>query len=306
LVSDFTLRQLELFCALEHHSTLSAAATALHISESALSSALSELERSIGAQLCVRRRARGIQLTPTGKHFANRARGILLAAGELAHELAGMDGTLHGPVTLGCHTSLAPHLLPTILEAFATDHPGVLIDVAVGTHDDLFGALRSGSLDLALVYNIDLPEDFSLTQLYETEVMAVLPADHRLSDRPAVDLADLVNEPLIMLDTTPSARNTLRTIAARGLKPRLGAAMPQIELVRALVSRGLGYSLLMSRPNTTDQTIDGRKVVTLPLEPRDGVTHVMAIWPEQIQLTARVKALVEYSAGAFQISAPST
>ena len=51
-----------------------------------------------------------------------------------------------------------------------------------------------------------------MAEPYETEVMAVLPANHhRLSDRSAVDLVELVDEPLIMLDTTPSTRNTLRT-----------------------------------------------------------------------------------------------
>ena len=76
-MADFTLRQLQLFSALPEHPTLSAAAAALHISESALSHAITELEKVVGEQLCVRRKARGLQLTPAGQFFAERARALV-------------------------------------------------------------------------------------------------------------------------------------------------------------------------------------------------------------------------------------
>ena len=69
----FTFRQLELFAALPEHTTLGSAAQQLHISESALSRAISRLEAALGEQLCIRRKARGMHLTPTGRHFAKRA-----------------------------------------------------------------------------------------------------------------------------------------------------------------------------------------------------------------------------------------
>lgn len=65
-MADSTLRRLELFAALPNHATLSAAAASLHISESALSQAITGLEKSEGEQLCVRRKAHGLQLTPAG------------------------------------------------------------------------------------------------------------------------------------------------------------------------------------------------------------------------------------------------
>jgi DNA-binding transcriptional LysR family regulator len=297
---EFTLRQLELFAALPEFPTLSAAASSLHISESALSHAITELEKAVGEQLCVRRKARGLQLTPAGQFFAQRARGLLNDAGELVSELSGLQGRLRGPVKLGCYTGLATNVLPPVLEGFPTEHPDVNIGVTVGTDDELLPALHAGLLDVAIVYNMLLPPGLQQQTIYETEVMAILPQDHPLAAEEAVDLADLAPEPLIMLESTPSTANTHRMFNERGLTPRLLTALPVIELVRALVGRGLGYSLLMSRPNSTDMTSEGRRIAFRPLKPRAGLTTVVAVWPEQMKLTPRAKALINYAARQMQ------
>ncbi|MET1086105.1 MAG: LysR family transcriptional regulator, partial [Arthrobacter sp.] len=112
----FTFRQLELFAGLPEHTTLGSAAQQLHISESALSHAISELEAALGEQLCIRRKARGMHLTPTGRHFAKRARELLREASALADGLGELRGELKGPVSLGCYTGLASNVLPAVLE----------------------------------------------------------------------------------------------------------------------------------------------------------------------------------------------
>jgi DNA-binding transcriptional LysR family regulator len=298
-MAEFTLRQLELFAALPDHPTLSAAAAALHISEPALSQAITALEKSVAEQLCVRRKAKGLQLTPAGQFFAGRARQLLKEAGELSSELAGLHGRLRGPVKLGCYTGLASNVLPPVLEGFPALQPEVSLDIEVGSQDELLAALDAGRLDAAIVYDIQLPPGLRRRSIYDTEVMAILAADHRMAGAAAVDLAELAPEPLIMLETTPSTANTRLMFAERGLTPNLLMSVPLIELVRALVGRGLGYSLLMSRPNAQDTTTEGRQVVARPLAPRAGATSVAAVWPEQVALSPRAAAVLDYAAGCF-------
>lgn len=297
---EFTLRQLELFAALPDFATLSAAASSLHISDSALSHAITELEKAVGEQLCVRRKARGLQLTPAGQFFATRARSLLNDAGELLSDLSALEGRLRGPVKLGCYTGLATNILPPVLEGFPAKHPEVSISLTVGTADELLSALHAGLLDFAFVYDMMLPPGFRHRVIYETEVLAVLPQSHPLAEEEAVDLADLASEPLILLDSTPSTANTYRMFRERGLVPELLTAVPVIELVRALVGRSLGYSLLMSRPNSTEMTSEGRRIVTRPLKPRAGMTTVAAIWPEQMNLTPRASAVIDYAGAQMQ------
>lgn len=291
----FTLRQLEFVVALLDHPTLASAARQLHISESALSHAISELEASVGEQLCVRRKARGISLTPTGRRFAEQARKLLREASVLAGDLGGGRGELAGPVSLGCYVGLASNILPAVLEGMMAKHPKIEISITVGDHADLLPALESGALDTAIVYDIDLPAGLEKQVVYATEGMAVFAAGDPLAQRQDVDLAELADKPLIMLDTAPSREYTLLAFSRRGLEPRIRAIVPQIDLVRALVGRGLGYSLLMSRPNQKRVSNEGLELVTRPLQPRAGETFVVAVWPKPAPLTPRARAVVDYA-----------
>jgi DNA-binding transcriptional LysR family regulator len=296
----FTLRQLELFAALPDHDTLSSAAAALHISESALSHALTELETAIGEQLCVRRKARGMRLTQAGQYLAARARTILKETDGLVHELAGVGGQLRGPVALGCYIGLASNVLPSVMEGFGKLHPGVSIDITVGDHGDLLPKLETGALDAAIVYGIGMPASLQRQQIYTTEVMAILAETHPLAAKPDVDLAELAPEPLIMLESQPSTGYTQLMFDERGLTPSYAARVPQIDLVRALVGRGLGYSLLMSRPNQIPVTTEGLPIVSRPLRPRAGITAVVAVWPDGVTLSARARAVVDYATEVLQ------
>jgi len=303
-VPKFTFRQLELFAALPEHSTLGSAAQQLHISESALSHAISELEAALGEQLCIRRKAKGMHLTPTGRHFAHRAGELLREASLLADGLGEIRGELKGPVALGCYTGLASNVLPAVLEGMAKLHPKIDISITVGDHSELLPALEDGSLDTAVVYDIGLSEDVERTLIYETEVMAVLAADDPLAREEDIELADLAGKPLIMLNTAPSTEYTQLMFSQRGLKPHLGAVVPQIDLVRAMVGRGLGYSLLMSRPNQIPVSSEGKGLVTRHLRPRAGQTSVVAVWPKETVLTNRAKAVVQYAVEVLDAGNP--
>ncbi|WP_138415140.1 LysR family transcriptional regulator [Sinomonas gamaensis] len=297
-MADITLRQLELFTALVDVSTLSEAAERLHISESALSQAITALERAVGEQLCVRRKGRGLQLTPAGQHFASRSLGILRSARDLV--LAPRHGeALRGPVNLGCFASFATSVIPEILDRFPQRHPGVTVDVTVGTHDDFLPALESGRLDVAIVYDMLLPVGYAQREIYATELEAVLHPDHPLAQDDAVDLAELADEPLIMYESSPSTMNTHEAFASRGLRPRVVASVPQVILVQALVGRGVGYGLLMSRPNSAPVSVEGLPLAVRPLRPPATRTHVVAIWPEDMTLTPRAAALVDFAVEAL-------
>ncbi len=291
----FTFRQLELFVALADFPTLSEAAASLHFSESALSQAITRLETAVGEQLCVRRKSRGLHLTAAGEHFAVRARALLNDAQILLAEMGGSAGELAGPVRLGCFASFAASVLPAILDGFPKRHPGVTVEVVVGTHDELLPALESGRLDLAIVYDMELPPGFARRAIYETELQAVLPAGHPLARQETVDLAQLAAEPLIMYDSSPSTANTYRVFTDRGLRPRVAAHMPQIILVQALVARGLGYGLLMSRPNWAPVSLEGLPVAVRPLDPPATRTAMVGIWPDHLQLSPRAQALLDFA-----------
>jgi DNA-binding transcriptional LysR family regulator len=293
-MADVSLRQLELFAALPNFTTLSAAATYLRISESALSQAITGLEKTVGEQLCVRRKARGLTLTPTGQQFAEQARKILADTQELVLS-AGRGKGLRGPVKLGCYASFATNVIPELLEGFPKRHPDVHIETMVGTNEELLSELAAGRLDVAVVFDVSLPVGYRRRRIFATALEVHLHPEHPLAAAETVDLADLADEPCILYDTAPSTRNVTDAFAARGLQPRIAAKVTEISLAEALVGRGLGYGLLMSRPNILHMSAEGRPIAIRPLDPPVTLSHVVGIWPADMTLTPRATALLDFA-----------
>lgn len=302
-MSKFTLRHLEIMAELPDHTTLGSAASELNISESALSQSITAIEKIAREPLCLRRKAHGITMTASGEYFALMARKIIAQVGELQATFPHQDGQLRGPVRFGCFASLSPHVIPALLEGFPRLHPNLDVSVRVGTHDELIPALHSGDLDVAFVYDLLLPLEMNKQVIYETEMQVVLHPEHPLAQlRRPVELTDLVDEPLIMYESVPSTEYTMQLFAAQGLVPKITASVPQMILVNAMVGRGLGYGLLMSRPNNAEISLEGRQLAIRRLSQPNYPSAVVAIWPGKAQLSARVLALIDFAITAMNDS----
>ncbi|WP_199433679.1 LysR substrate-binding domain-containing protein [Qaidamihabitans albus] len=283
----FSLRQLWYFVAAAEEGTISGAASRLHVSQSAVSLALNELERALKAQLCVRRKAHGITLTPTGAQALQQARALLRQAAELEVESGSDAGELAGSLALGCYLTLAPTVLPRLLHGFDARHPRVEIDFTEGTQDALQRLLLAGELDLAVLYDMEIQPEIAQVELYRRRPHVLLPADHRLAADPEVALHDLAGEPMVLLDAPPSSHHTLRLCADAGVKPLVRHRTSNFETARALVGRGLGYAMLIQRP-ANDRTYEGLPVVYKAIAELSGYeVSVLLAWPRHTRLARR-------------------
>ena len=116
----------------------------------------------------------------------------------------------------------------------------------------------------------------------------------RWPPRKSLSIRDLENEPLINYDSSPSTENTRRLFADAGLHPKLAYSLPQVVLVNAMVGRGLGYGLLMARPNNPSMTLEGLPVAIRDLEPPNSPSAVVAIWPQSSTLSPRAEAFLDH------------
>ncbi|SDR77284.1 LysR family transcriptional regulator [Agrococcus carbonis] len=290
----FTLRQLSFLVCAADEGTVAGAAARLHVSSSAVSDALSELERALDAQLTVRRRARGLTLTTTGAEVVARARALLADARELEASLRGEPGELVGPITIGCYPTLAPTVLPPLLQRFGRAHPRVELDILEATHDRLEGRLESGQVDVAFVYDTLVPGQPRRARLFSLPAHVVVAADDPLADDGSVRLEELAERDLILLDAPPSSEHTLSLFAARGLTPRIRHRVQSYEAVRTLVGRGLGYGILVQRP-ANDASYEGYRVVMLEIAPAVPPVGVDVIWPATREPAERTRALIDFA-----------
>ena len=285
----YSLRQLAYFVAVAEAGTLAGASATLHVSASALSLALDELERALDAQLTVRRRAHGIRLTPAGQETLRRARRLLREADELADAAGGDPGEVAGTVRVGCYTTLAPGLLPATIGRFTARHPRARVEFVEGSQDVLQRGLLDGELDVAVLYDHRLDPVLELTPLSSNTPHLVLPRDHRLVHGSApVALADLVDEPMVLLDLPPSSEHALGVCLAAGLSPRIRYRTVNAETARALVGQGLGFTVLAQpEPGGRDE------VAAVPIAEDPAPLPIVMGWSGRVAPTATARAFAD-------------
>jgi DNA-binding transcriptional LysR family regulator len=295
----YTFRQLEQFLAVSETGGFAPAAARLHLTPNAVAQSVTELERVLGVALTVRRRARGVSLTPSGVRFADRARALLQDAAELTRSVGEReDAPPAGPVTIGCYAPLAPVLLPRLWDRVRRDLPAVDLQLQEGSTAELVRMLEQGALDLALTYAVGLPAQVDSRPLHSLGPKVSLPGDHPLASHASVDLADLADLPLVLLDQTPSAENTINVLRRRGLAPPVAHRVRDVELMRSLVARGAGFALHFSDPGS-EVSREGLPVACLPVAPATEVETVVLAWHRGVPLPRRVRSLAEACTAEF-------
>lgn len=186
---SITLRQLAYFAVVAEECSLTAA-DRIHLSQSALSTAVSELERLIDVQLFIRH-ARGLSLTRDGERVLAEARAFLGDADAFQRNARQLQHELTGSIVVGCYPTILSSLLPRVIAEFTTRHPRISLDIKEGHQEDLLSWLSTGRLDLAIAYDYHLDREladrgFSSTVLARIPPYLLLPPGHRFAGRDAV------------------------------------------------------------------------------------------------------------------------
>ena len=294
----FTLRQIEYAVAIWDHGSVAAASAQLGVAQPTLSASLAKLEEQVGLQLFIRHHAQGVSPSPAGLRFLAEARNLLTHAQDLQRDTAAAGTAIEGQLSLGSFATIAPSFVPPLIKSFTSLHPKVTIRMAEGTQDELFGGLRSGQHDLALLYEVDMPDDLAVTPLASFTPHILLPARHHLTRFRNVPLSALKDEPFILLDIAPSRTYFTRILETAGITPRVAFASPSLEVVRGLVGQGLGYSILVTRP-FGDHSYAGEALAVRPIadEVERGVIALAAL--RQMRKTRLVSAFEAHCVDFF-------
>jgi DNA-binding transcriptional LysR family regulator len=260
----FTFRQLQYFIATGELGSIALAAERLNISPSSISTAISHLERELGIHLFVRLHAQGLSPTPAGRAMLAKARQVVEQAKGLQVVASEAIGQVRGQLTVGYLELLAPMLMPALSRSFTEAFPEARILHTASNQDHLLEGLRRAQIDVAVTYDLQLPQGIGFTPLASLPAHAVLAEGHPFARGSAIRLSDLAEEPLVLLDL-PSSRDYILSLFAReGLEPAIALRSACQEVVRSAVANGYGYALANERPRA-DTAMDGRRVVRVPL-----------------------------------------
>jgi len=261
---NVSLRALRYVVATADYGNLTEAAKHLHVSQPSISAAVAQFEAECGVQVFVRHHAKGVTTTIAGTRIINEARLLLNHARDFGQNARAMADEVRGEIAVGCFWTIATHFMPSLLSSFAETHPGITVSLDEGDQQQILEALISGRTELALSYEFARPEEVVAEQLAELPPYAVLHADHPLAQRNSVALADLRNEPFILLDLPHSRDYFMSLFRTVGIEPHIAFRSKAYELTRGLVGHGRGYTIQNVLPRT-QTTHDGGRVAAVPI-----------------------------------------
>jgi DNA-binding transcriptional LysR family regulator len=291
VATSITLRQLEYFVTTARTGSMARAATALHVSAAAVSLGVGQLERALGCDLFLRRPQRPLALTGAGRELLPKAAALVSDAEQIEQDAGQRSDIYSGSIRVGCFDTLAPMLVPQLLSAVRERYPDLDVDVSEGQSDVLQEQLLDGVTDVAVLYGLELLPGLRAEQLWTMSPYVILPGDHRFARRRSVRLADLADEPMIMLDAPPSRMHVLTTLASVGLSPTIARVTHNFETLRSLVGRGYGWGLLVQRP-TVDRSYEGLPVCAVAIADRIEPAPVVAVTVGRSTSPRRTNAVI--------------
>ncbi|MCY9513155.1 LysR family transcriptional regulator [Paenibacillus apiarius] len=220
----------------------------LHMTQPAVSRAISNLESDLDVTLMIRDRKNGIILTDIGKRVLVQLREILKGFEKMEQEIAAEKGLEIGTIRIGAFPTASAYFLPKIIRTIQQNYPNLEFDLYEGTINEVEKWLASRVIDVGI---ITLPnEDLEILPLYKDKMVAVLRDDHPLQDQPFIRINDLDNEPLIICKGG-NELPIIDTFNKTGTNLQVKFVVHNTSALLNMIQEGLGLAILSELSLTT-------------------------------------------------------
>ena len=294
---SLTLRQVRYFVATAEIGQISQAAIHLNISQSAVTTAIKELEAMLGV-LLFQRSPQGMNLTEAGRHFLNRAYVILRSVDDALNSPL-PDVRASGQLRLAASYTVIGYFLPHHLQRLEHWHPDVTLQVHEQERSTIEQGLLDGRFDMAVVLTANLTHpDIVSETLFNSERRLWLPSHHPLCERSAVSLADVAREPFILLTVDEAEQSAMRYWEQAGQRPSVRVRTSSVEAVRSMVANGSGVAILsdlVHRP----WSLEGKRIETVTISDPVTPMSVGLAWHRERAFSPAMQALRNYFHDAF-------
>ena len=240
---DLEVRHLKLVRSVNTHGSLTRAGAELHLTQSALSHQLRDIELRLGSALFLRVGKRMV-LTPAGEQLLRSAVEVLATIERTEEAIRRMAVAGGGVLRISTECYTCYHWLPSLLKEYRRAHPRVEIQVVGEATQHPLPYLLDGRLDLAIVSDPVRDRRLVTRRLFDTEMVVIVAPRHALATQPYVRVEDFADETLIIYPPKEESSVYQEVLVPAGVRP---AELQQIQLTEAiieLVKAGLGIAVL--------------------------------------------------------------
>lgn len=240
-------RQLRQFVQLAETLHFGRASAASHVSPSALSRSIRQLEGELATTL-FERDNRSVRLNRQGETFLAWVREVLTGWDAIRHTLQEQSGTLQGEVSLYCSVTASYSFLFELLSRLRRDHPQIEIKLHTGDPEDAMARVMAGSEDIAIGARPDvLPAGLAFKPITRSRLVFIASARHQARhelERPWPDPASWAATPMILPESGLARQRLERWFRDLGTRPLIYAQVAGNEAIVSMVSLGFGVGLV--------------------------------------------------------------
>lgn len=243
-MDQIDIRRIRYFLKLTETLNFSEAARALHVTQSGLTKAISQLEKDVGGSL-LRREGKNTHLTQLGvslvEHFVQVDQSARRAQ-ETARRLVNGDMPV---LRIGLMCTIGPHLVSDFLASYRRIEPELEFVIRDLSRSELSGTLLNGEVDVALVgAELTGTQRFRYVELYRETMVFACANDHRFAKRTSVSIEDVLQEPYIDRLQCEFRDTFLAEAYRRAFVPMFAARSDREEWAQSLIAKGAGVSLV--------------------------------------------------------------
>ena len=265
-----SLKQYRAFLKTVELRSVSQAAQAMGMTQSALTQNLGALEKQFGFRLLVRNKA-GVRLTQEGRRVFRAIEQVVHADEALQAAVEEVRRSGGDTIRIATFKSVAVSWLPAMMKAFQSEHPEAEFRLFDGAYAEVDEYVRTGAVDFGFV---SLPDalECDMIPVKEDRLLAVLPQGHPLAEAAAVPAAQCGKEAVVSLVDSTN-QDALRVLRAAGVEPRIRFQTADDYAMISMVETGLGICI-------THELVlksDNHNVVVKELDPPATRTIAVAI-----------------------------
>lgn len=239
-------RQLYYFKEIVNQGSISKAAEVLHIAQPPLSQLLKKLENDLGTTLIHRYRQKW-ELTETGEILYQYANQMLMQIQDVKQRIQEIEQGIGGTVNIGV-SSTCSNMLIDYISMYRAQYPNVKMNIVTGNSEELLKRLEQREIDVALLLRLGNSEQYEMKKLKEHPTAVIIPKSWATTfSSQHVTIEQIAQFPFIMLGSMEGLsfhEDLFKVFDEHQVKPNIIIECKDIRMVEALVSRGLGLSVI--------------------------------------------------------------
>jgi len=297
-VFTIDIRHLEYFVEVARQKSFSKAATISHVSQSAISKMIKDLETELGTSL-FNRTSKYVQLTDTGIIFLDQAQQVVIMFHNLTTEFENKIKMEKGKISIGLLPITSSTIFAELLGEFKKKYPQIEISLSEYGSKKVALAIQDGTLDTGVICIVPDNHYFDSLPFSEDPLCVIVSPQNSISQLPSIELASLCNESFVLYSKDFSLHdeiiNHCRDV---GFSPNVIFETSQRELMTQMVAANLGIAFL---PSAVCKELDTKRIVSVPLTHPQIIHSMSIVWKRGRSMSHAAHLWLKFAENYFSL-----